>query len=189
MTKKCTKCKEVKELSEFGKYSRSKDGLEPSCKLCKRKVKKAYYEVNKENIAARMKAYHRANKEKVATYNKAYYDANKEKAADRMKAWMKANPDKINAANAKRRASKLNATPDWLTDHQRRWIQWFYSQAKRLEELTGTKYHVDHIIPLQGGGVCGLHVPWNLQILTAEENLSKSNSYETEGTSWNVTKK
>ncbi len=50
--------------------------------------------------------------------------------------------------------------------------------AKVLEKLTGEKYHVDHVIPLQGKNVSGLHIPANLQILTATANMKKGNKYE-----------
>ena len=106
--------------------------------------------------------------------NKVYSLANPEYK----KAYRLANPDKINALTAKRRASKLQATPTWLTPEQHKQILEFYTEAKRLEQETGIKHHVDHIVPLQGLNVCGLHVPWNLQVITAEENVRKSNKWQ-----------
>lgn len=77
----------------------------------------------------------------------------------------------------RRNINKLLATPSWLTIKQKYEIGEFYYAAMKLEEETGTKYHVDHIIPLQGKNVCGLHVPWNLQVIPAKENLSKGNRF------------
>ncbi len=77
-----------------------------------------------------------------------------------------------------REAQKIKATPKWLTTAQRRQIRDFYSEAQRLTIETGVLHHVDHIIPLRSDVVCGLHVPWNLQVLTAEDNLRKNNSLE-----------
>lgn len=94
------------------------------------------------------------------------------------KTYRDSNPEKQIAKLAKRRASKLEATPSWLTKAQHAEMTDIYKQAKELEKIFfNRKFHVDHIIPLQGKDVCGLHVPWNLQILTAEENIAKSNKY------------
>jgi len=70
------------------------------------------------------------------------------------------------------RSFKLQATPHW-TDLDK--IKLLYTKAKWLEKLTGKKYHVDHIIPLQGENVCGLHIWENLQILESSINLAKGN--------------
>ena len=86
------------------------------------------------------------------------------------------NRDKFNAWSAFRHAAKLQATPPWLTAEHLRQIEAFYIEAKRLEAQDGIKRHVDHVYPLQGKTVSGLHVPWNLQILTATDNVKKHNS-------------
>ncbi len=87
----------------------------------------------------------------------------------------KNNRDKLNARQAKRRCAKLLRTPKWLIGHDFAEMQIFYSEALHLTKTTGIKYTVDHIVPLQREDVCGLHVPWNLQILTETENSAKGN--------------
>lgn len=126
----------------------------------KRADDRRYREGNKINIRASYKKY----------YNK-YIDKNRKRA----KQWTKDNPEKDSARSAQRRAKKLNATPEWLIEFDLDYIKHIYIQAKELENIDGVKRHVDHILPLQGKDIRGLHVPWNLQILTAEENCRKGN--------------
>jgi len=87
------------------------------------------------------------------------------------------NRSKCNALEAKHRAAKLKRTPKWLTKDDLWVIQEAYSLAKEREKCTGIKWHVDHVLPLQGNLISGLHVPNNLQVITAYDNLSKSNKY------------
>ena len=83
--------------------------------------------------------------------------------------WARNSPYKANAKAMKRHAMKLQRTPKWLTlEHYAQMLE-TYAKAKAQGK------QVDHIIPLQGELVSGLHVPWNLQILTAIENQSKGN--------------
>lgn len=123
------------------------------------------------------KEYYDANKEDIVAQQKQYRDANKEAKRAKNKAWKQQNPDKHNAASAKRRASKLQRTPPWLNEDHLKEMQYVYAMAKEAELMTGERHHVDHIVPLQGENVSGLHVPWNLQVLPAELNGSKSNQY------------
>lgn len=78
------------------------------------------------------------------------------------------------ASNAARRAAKLKATPSWA---DRRAIRRVYEDARSLVVVTGQKMHVDHIIPLKGRFVSGLHVAENLRPLPARENVKKSNRF------------
>jgi hypothetical protein len=81
----------------------------------------------------------------------------------------------VNENQAKRRAAKLQRTVSWAN---KKLIQQIYKQAKKLSEQTGKLYHVDHIIPLQGKKVSGLHVETNLQVIPARDNVRKSNKFQ-----------
>ena len=96
----------------------------------------------------------------------------------RLAEWEKANPHKKLARVRKRQASKLKRTPKWLTKADNDAMVALYEEAAKLSKETGIKYHVDHILPLQGKKVSGLHVPANLQVIPAKENLKKSNRHE-----------
>jgi 5-methylcytosine-specific restriction endonuclease McrA len=78
---------------------------------------------------------------------------------------------KVRATIRKKRARQ--ATPTWLTTRQLQEIRNFYERAASLTKVTCIPHEVDHIVPLQARTVCGLNVPWNLQVLTAEENRRK----------------
>jgi 5-methylcytosine-specific restriction endonuclease McrA len=81
------------------------------------------------------------------------------------------------ARSAQKRVKRNLSRPSSLTAEQEQQIKDFYWLAKDLTAVSGETYHVDHIVPLQGKNVCGLHVPWNLQVLPADINLSKGNRY------------
>ena len=132
---------------------------------------KAWYLANKEKKIARVTAHRLAHPEQRV----AYKASNRDHLREVDKAWCKAHPDKINAKVAKRRALKLNATPKWLDDDQLKQIERYYTVAKWIQSILKEPIHVDHIIPLRGKDVNGLHVPWNLQLLTKNDNITKGN--------------
>lgn len=113
---------------------------------------------------------------------KSYRD-NPAKHREAIMRWRKANRQSYNAYSrewtkahlqyyafqaAKRRAARLRSTPSWLSPDQ-------LEEIKKIYLLCPKGMHVDHIVPLQGKTVCGLHVPWNLQYLTPLENSQKKN--------------
>jgi len=89
--------------------------------------------------------------------------------------YKKDNKGVVNAYANKRRTQKLHATPAWADEEV---IKEIYSEAQRLQEALGIDLHVDHIIPLQGELVCGLHVASNLQVIPAALNVRKSNKFK-----------
>jgi hypothetical protein len=131
-----------------------------------------YAEKKKEFILETKRAWKERNKKKNADINRNWWKNNPGIAYIYQKRYMDKYPYKILARNSKRRSHLLNAIPLWA-DYKK--IENIYSISHAMTIKTGIKYHVDHIIPLRGDGVCGLHVPWNLQVLTAFENISKGN--------------
>jgi len=118
---------------------------------------KRYYQKNREAVIARAAA-------RPANEVRQYKDKHKQN-----------NPEYYKALTSVRKRRHRAATPPWITKDQKLQIRQMYLEAQRLTKLTGERYVVDHIVPLINEAVCGLHVPWNLRIMTQEENLRKSN--------------
>jgi hypothetical protein len=114
----------------------------------------------------------RENKDKVRARNDRWNEANIEQKRAYGRQWIRDNPDKANAATARRRARILQATPKWADQDA---ITLYYETAAALSAQTGVPYEVDHIVPLQGKNVCGLHVQNNLRVAKQKTNRSKGN--------------
>lgn len=141
-----------------------------------RASQKKYYNKRRDRVIAARKAWKERNRERIRVNGLKYYYATKPERERARKIYREKFPEKHAALQTKRRVIKLKALPKWADLEK---IDWFYREAARLTKETGIVHHVDHVIPLQGKNVCGLHVETNLQILTAVENISKGNRYRT----------
>jgi hypothetical protein len=168
LLKYCYKCKTKKLFEFFGKNRRNPDGYADECRQCKREKDREYAARHREEAKKRASDWYYAHKD-----NPEF----KVKAQKNLAKWRKANLDKHAAKETKRRASKLKATPSWLSEDHLKQIEIEYALSKWCTEVMNTTYHVDHIVPLKGKTVCGLHVPWNLRVIPASANLSKGNRY------------
>lgn len=152
----CRKCRQLQQYA-WNKQNRCTIN-ESTAKWRKQNPHKEWRITNPEAHKDSMKKAAAAWKTRNPTYYQEHYKANKVKYV-------------INRAN--RRAAQAQATPSWLTSIDKAQITAYYEIAKAKEMQTGVKYHVDHMVPIYNPEVCGLHVPWNLQTITATENLSK----------------
>ena len=135
-----------------------------------RAYKAAYYQANKDKWAPK------DSESKLArlAYMAAYRAANKETIKAYQAGWKAANKESHCVQQGARNRRTRKATPAWANIPE---IKALYAEAKRLTKLTGIQMHVDHVVPLKGELVCGLHVELNLRIIPAVENLKKNNSY------------
>jgi hypothetical protein len=159
------------------------------CVECAKNAAKSWSAGNKARKAENMLVWQRKNREKVRQTNQNWQKTHPESVKVRQKRWQEANPSAVvkktqrwqaknpgytTAQVMKRKAKKLNATPAWLTATDYLELESIYAYCGALRAV-GLNYHVDHIVPLQGKRVSGLHVPWNLQVIHATENLRKHN--------------
>jgi hypothetical protein len=168
VTKVCTTCHVCKPLTDYSPRKNRPLGVHYSCKPCLAERAKLQRKVKGSTEDQKQAARDRA-----ARWREAFPQQNREMK----KSWRLKNLHVKTAANARRRAARMKASPAWLSEDQRRQMQDTYWLARDLKAITGEDYHVDHIVPLQGKNVSGLHVPWNLQVLPADINLSKRNTF------------
>lgn len=124
---------------------------------------------NPEASSAASNRWREKNQDKLAASYAKRYAADPEKSKNATRKWRADNTGRSNYISAKRRATIRNATPTWLTSAQEEEMRVLYEKARRENK------QVDHIIPIAHKRVCGLHVPWNLQLLTKSENCKKKN--------------
>ena len=196
----CKVCNKSKQLNQFYIHQSGKQKgcrTTATCIDCTKDIKQVYRDTNKELIAKyRESFYTKQDKEyfdKLKAYKSEYDKANPLKRLERNRKYRLKNPSKYAAYTAayklrypevvtndaaKRRAAKIDRVPSWSTPQDLADIRSIYKACKKISDKTGVKHHVDHIIPLRGKLVSGLHTPTNLQIIPDYLNLQKNNTYE-----------
>lgn len=198
MLKQCSICREHKEaLRGVWVFKRGKpEGSKClACTAALRKAKLASDPDERQLAAERTKQwldknreYHKElckswyyspkNHDKSLEVRRVWYSKNTKLAKERQAAWRKANGAVKCALTRKYILQKRRACPKWLSKGDFEAMTAFYTEARRLSLVSGILHHVDHIIPLQGKTVSGLHVPWNLRVVPASVNMSKGNRLE-----------
>ena len=155
--------------------------------------KKRHYEKHKDSILEKQRAYNERTADARKAYFRDYNDKRRDKKladaalyrskhAERINAllreYTKQNRDKYNAYGKLAKAARAKRAPLWLTEDDLWLMREIYSLATLRTKLTGAEWHVDHIVPLRGKTVSGLHVPTNLRVITKEENVRKNNKWD-----------
>lgn len=166
--KECSSCDSVKVLNEFCKSKASVDGVNAKCRDCSKAYLKKYREENPDSF----KEYYQENKESLNKKYREWRINNIDRRKIHNREYLKQNRGRVNYRIKKRYAQKRNAVPKWADLNA---IDAIYKKAAEMKRLTGLRYEVDHIYPLQGKIVSGLHVENNLQILLKEDNIKKGN--------------
>lgn len=172
---------EVRKRKHAEYVARNRDRL--------RLMQREWYVNNRERMLTSMKEYYAANKEKIRKDQASYYAQKTNDVRKKQDEWRASNPGYRTEAYARnstpqrtqsalRRASTLQRVPPWFGELDELAFKEAHDLARLREKATGLKWQVDHIVPLRGEKVSGLHVCSNVQVITASANASKKNKFE-----------
>ncbi len=164
--KTCSSCRKLLPIECFNKHPHASFGVTNKCKECSKAYNKKHYSENREKYILNSKEWIANNKERA----KEHFANSKKKARI-------THPHRKIAENTARVEYVKRATPAWADKEM---IREAYHLAKLREKMVGGKWHVDHVIPLRGKTVCGLHVENNLQVIPATQNVRKHAKFHAE---------
>lgn len=174
----CSACLSELGIDAFGRSKSSKDGLLKRCKSCVNAYAVANYKSNPERgrmYARKSRALHSKARN---AYAAKWRQENHERFRALMGEWKQANKSKVVSYVAARRAIEKSSVAVWAdSEFERFAIQEAYALSDLRTEVVGIPFHVDHIVPLRGKTVCGLHCAANLQVIPAKGNMAKSNRH------------
>jgi hypothetical protein len=204
-TSQCASCQKLhkKRYGAMGKdkeyYEKNKKELSIKAKEYRERnrkaisaTKKLYAQANRDRIKAYKKQYHELNREYICEKSRKYYEENKEVIASKSIEYRQRTKDRKaaydrmfsqqnrhyrNMLKGANRAKRIQRFVEWDKELTEFVVQEAYDLCERREQLTRVKWHVDHVIPLCGKNVSGLHVWNNLAVIPAAINLSKNNKY------------
>ena len=157
--KNCSSCNQFLSESSFYSDKRNNSGLSSDCKFCH---------------TTRVRHWQKCNPEKFKSDKAKYQKAHPEQTCAKTLRWQTKHPGYCRAQYQNYMTRQIFAMPSWVNAKD---ITAVYNKCQAISKRTGILHHVDHIIPLRGKLVSGLHIPWNLQILSAHDNCSKSNKF------------
>ena len=148
------------------------------CVVCEKKKNKAWVKQNKDKLKLLWKKSYAENAEERRLKAAAYRDKNPEKIKEANRRSRSKNRAYYTYLQSQRNKRIKQATPPWVSAEQKQWIVDIYKTSRKIKEYYGAFTAVDHIIPINGKGVCGLNVPWNMRVVSREYNSHKSNNLE-----------
>lgn len=202
LSKACSKCKKELPTTEFGPCKATKSGLASWCRPCVREHSRRWYannqdkhreavtrwaERNPDKIAQYQRTSRRRRRKEIAEYRKLprvraaetkqhreYVRRNRDRILEHQRQWYAKNPH-VFILHSRIRRQTMRLQQAWMTPENASKIADIYRECRQISEQTGIPHEVDHVMPVNGVDSCGLHVPWNLRIVTRAVNRSKGN--------------
>ena len=169
-SKLCYKCKRIRYLID---YIKNED-------IRKAKASLYYHSLDEGRKKTRINKTVERNKKNAESHDKSrkkYLKNNPEKRKESTKNYRQSHPHTVNALSSNRRAKEKKALPPWLSKKAYIKINAIFKERQKIQNETGTQYEVDHIMPIdcKTSKCCGIHVPWNLEVITLTANRKKGN--------------
>lgn len=191
-TKPCSSCRTEFSVSDY-RIVNSRIGKRASrCEACLKAYASAWYQKNRELTLQRSKArverkrdeiraylaeYQRNNSTRLKQYHRDWCVENADRVKEKYLAEYPAKREQFIARARKRQAAEIKATTNWNPEFDQLVFEEAYSLCALRKSLTGHSWHVDHIMPLRGKTVCGLHSYTNIAVIQASINRAKSNKH------------